>query len=467
MLSLRDTQKEIDFSVVNKFYLLSADEDTRIRVDPNVINFPSLKKRCQLTDDVCYIKLDTNDTNVICGIANLCCKYYDFEDRMGDIISFIQYICDDELMNRFLADMGKIVIEGSESCDTPEETRVEDFIEVEGTDIKFLPFYDSVVKSINPTPVFKETLTPEQCEKLPISYLLTHYDRCKYAFSHPNIGNADLTDLGCAIIRMWNKELEFVTTGKGHIKLFTNEFENLPRFNVKVNEESPYKLRFDKTNITLGEETHYKPVSYSCLINRIKSLVSYNDVVKRFMVEGYGIIFGDSLSSLTFQTSYYSPLTLCLKDKSKLKDALTLFSDYKRKDHLDKQLIIFKCSSTRTIHLYIPNISHIHHIASQPYSINRMFFDGDKVRMTLSCMLSWINNEFVTIYPWKCDADKVTELLRAGFNFYTKDIEDLLGDSIRMFKQTHMTKYRYPNYFRGFDDDEGYLLSKVYTNEFA
>lgn len=461
MLSLSDSQKEIDFSLVNKYYLLSADEDTRIRVNSNVTKYPSLRKRCQLTGNTVTIKLDTDNTDVICGIANLCSNY-NTQDRMGNIMSFIEYTCDDELLKRLLQDMKNLKMVTSEVCNEPDPVPEESIalVDVEGTDIKFVPFSDSLLETTKEDKDnFQETLTPEQCRKLPLHYLLTHPHRCKYAFSHPNMFNVDLDTLGCAIANMWNKELEFVNTGKGDLALFTNEFENLPRFNVKMNEESPYKLDIfgNFSSVLLGKDVHHKPPNYQTLINKIKRVVAHNNIVKRFLVEGYGVISGNYLSSLAFHT--HSNITLCLTDKSKLKDALSLFADYKRKDQLDRQHIIFT-NNYGSIILYIPNISHVHYTASSPYSTSRMFFDGEEVYMTLSCMLSWVNDGFVTIYPWKCNSVYIRSLINSGFSFSTADVKEVIGDEIQQHTNIPVVKYRNSIYFKGYDD-ENYLMNNI------
>lgn len=87
-VSVEDTIKEIDFSVVKQYFLLNNDENNRIVVNSNVINYPSLKKRCKVVGNIVFIKLDTDNLNVLCDIANLCSGVSTL-NRIGSTLSFL------------------------------------------------------------------------------------------------------------------------------------------------------------------------------------------------------------------------------------------------------------------------------------------------------------------------------------------------------------------------------------------
>lgn len=409
-INLGDVYSEIDFSNIKKYFLIDNSGNTRILVNSNVVNFPSLRKRCKVENDIVYIKLDTDDVNVLCDIAGLCSGVR-VTDRIGNTLSFIYSICDESLVKQFRTCYSNIKI-SSYKC--YEEVRKQDT----ENDVK--------VMSTPKTTPFEETLTLEQLHELDVDYLLMNDNRCKHALSHPELYNCLLNNLASGIITLANQESRFVTYGKGEISLFTDEYDNLPRLNIALNDESPYKLGLCTGSSIVRKTTSIRtPLNYRAALHAIKREVNHvGTQVKRFLSEGYGVVFGDTLSNVVFQRETLCPIHLCLKDKSALGATLKLFDLLE--DCQEEQQIKLSLGYYEIV-IHVPNISHVHYVACQPYSLNRMFFDGNELYMTTTCMLTLVNGGYVSIRSEYAKTEEISNMIKGGFTFCKQSLMSIPG----------------------------------------
>lgn len=411
-ISVQDVYQEIDFSKVKKYFLVGNNEDNRISVSSKIIDYPSLRKRCKLQDDIVYIKLDTDDVNVLCDIAILC-SGISAVNRIANTLSFISSICDDALRHKFTLAHDNIDIT---DCDTYESPKDKD------NEI------DDIIPNQYEVPIFEENLTVDQLHELEVNYLLLCSDRSKHALSHPNLYSCQLDILTLALIKLANEETYFINSGKGRMTLFTNEYENLPGLRLSHADESPYKLGIRDTDIISEKSPVFTPIKYNSAVYGIKLMISGLALeIRKFLSEGYGVLFGTSINGILFCTDQAWELNICLKDKSMLDSTLKLFESHTIKQRSPGKILLE--IGHRHVIVHIPQVSHIHYISCQPYSCDRMFYDNNNIYMTATCMLSLVNNNYITIIPKYSDITRLRKLLAVGFSFSNEDLKLVPGYS--------------------------------------
>lgn len=98
-----------------------------------------------------------------------------------------------------------------------------------------------------------------------------------------------------------------------------------------------------------------------------------------------------------------------------------------------------------------------------------MFFDGNEIYMSMSCMPTFVNDKYVTIVPEHCNIDNIESMLESGFSFCNEVLEDVpeaQNYDWGINRQTLVVKYPKASIYKGYNSD-GYISFSMYVHDFT
>ena len=375
-LTLADKLHNLNDQDITRYVLVSTNF-TQIPVSSNVLEYPSLRARCKVVDGICYVHTGAD------SLEDLLVLYQIVEGKsvfssMMERFSFLSSLADEKLENGYISLWRNI-----------RYTSIHEF----GNEEIECVFPDQT----------------NECPDLPINLLLTNPSTIKVALGSSHIYKCNFNVLRGAMYWLYNEE----EANPGRT-WFTNEFDNLPAYQGDYSVIAPYKVGFGgDSKIVKSRHTQYKLIKYDHVKSRIRDDIRKDNILSTIIRERYVVLFGPSISAW-LHSGLYNNVHLCAKDEDSLSKVLSYFpnAEVTRKGNL------VRLSEVNTYYkIYVPEAGYKHFVASQAYSIDRCYYDGNEIYMTASCMLSIVNGRLMYIRPKLCKVSEVNQYLNVGFRF--------------------------------------------------
>jgi len=378
----------------SKFFLQLGDSNFRLSCRDTILEYPGLYKRCIQDGNDIVCVLPTSSSEMISVLAVI------FTQLSIDLdtLNFLDYL-DPELPQKFISIMGTQRI----------NLKIPYLDYQQLTDLGIEEPY----MSVSTFPEFRTDLLSFFKEPKELSSGINVKYMNHVIFSHEYIpgivrfirNNISVVSLSYILNYIRAYEIYFAITGNLPVIVYTDEIDTLKELDNKK-----YKPCLDNlVNGSISREGHLKVErSYFDIISiirgRLKSNTHYKQI-KTILNSGLGVVTGGFIAACMYNTDY-SDIDICLESHVDINEVKAMFDDL-----IESNDARFRVGN---LDIFV-SPTHMHHtISTFHMSVVRAYYNGDKLYMFPSCLISALNN-VVHVNPLRLSIPSVQKYRDRGF----------------------------------------------------
>lgn len=428
--------KEIKVTEKSRFFIQFADNKFRVQCRDTIFKYEGLRSRCISEGDDIICIIPTSSTEMISLLALI------FTSLIIDIdtLNFLDYL-DPELPSTLLNMLSNQEVELS----IP-------YVDYKQLMNKAQDLQDCYLGLIV-HPKFSEDLLPffKIPKELPIGTNLKYINHIVFSREYiPGI-------LKYIDNRISPSSLTYILEYIRAYEIYSSITENIPPITytdeidiLRNLDPVKYGVCWDHlTGDTLCESSGSCCVtrSYfdmvSIIKGRLKAHPSYRQI-KNILQSGMGVITGGFIVSCMYNTDY-SDIDICLKPDVNINEVKSMFTNITEEN--DYRFLVSELdiksmfgdivndnqSAVPDLDIFVSPTNIVHNISKFHFSVSRAYYDGVKLYMSPSCLISAINN-VVHVNPLRLSKGSIDKYLKRGFRFEPEWISNNKADSSSMKK---------------------------------
>lgn len=393
-------EKEIKITDNSKFFLQLGDSNFRVPCRNTILKYPGLNSRCIWDDGNIICVIPTSSTEMISLVALI------FTSLVTDIdtLNFLDYL-DPELPTTFLNMLSKQPVELSIPY------------------LNYNQLTDSGIKdpylNVSAFPEFRRDLLSffKAPKELPpgsnlkyINHIVFSHEYIPYALKLVNNDVSPLT-LTYMLEYIHAYEIYFAITDNLPVLTYTNEIDILRGLDAnKYKQCWNHLIEDDSVSRTSHKKVDRSYVDMVSIIKgRLKAHPRYKQI-KAILESGLGVVTGGFIAACMYNTEH-TDIDICLHQHVYISEIKSMFEN------------VVEINDSRftvdDLDIFVSSTSIYHNISSFHMSVVRAYYDGIKLYMFPSCLISALNN-VIHINHLRLLHNTISKYWDRGFTFETK-----------------------------------------------